>query len=185
MARLAPPPPLHAEPGRRGVGAPYTPGLVCTQEWSRDVGLRCDCCLEPRPRHHEQGPTAETRGHGQAESRIQVDTGRAESEEELCSAGQSVSLEVRVSPEGRAPSVPTRQGPHQIQGVGPTGLTELPAPAQPIEGLRLCLDRAQAHCSLLRGWAGRSCLLPSSPSRGSGCVQTRASALGPDLSAKA
>lgn len=83
------------------------------------------------------------------------------------------------------PQCPPGKEPHQVQGVGPTGLTELPSHAQPIEGLRLCLDRAQGHRSPLRGWAGRSCLLPSSPSRGSGCVQTRASALGPNLSAKA
>ena len=119
LARLAPPPPLHAEPGRRGVAAPYTLGLACAQELSRDVGLRCDCCLEPRPRHHEQGPTAQTRGHGQAQSRIRVDAGRAESEEELCSVGQSVPLEVRVSPEGRAPSVPTRQGAPSGPGCWP------------------------------------------------------------------
>ena len=89
----------------------------------------------------------------------------------------------RVSPSKS--ECPLKAGPPQVQGVGPTGLTELPSHAQPIEGLRLCLDRAQGHRSPLRGWAGRSCLLPSSPSRGSGCVQTRASALGPNLSAKA
>lgn len=97
---------------------------------------RCDFCLEPHPGPQEQGPTAQTRGTDKHSPGSRLDAGRAESEEELCSAGR-VSTSKSECPQKAGPlQCPPGKELHQVQGVGPTGLTELPG-----EGLRLHADQ--------------------------------------------
>lgn len=148
------------------------------------MGLRCDCCLEPRPRHHGRDPLPRPEVTDKQSPGSRWTLAELSLREELCPAGQSVSLKSECPLKAGPPQCPPGKDPIRSQGVGPTGLTELPAPAQPIEGLRLC--PRQGPGSLLTserlGW--EELLAPVQPIEAQAACRPGLPP-GPDLSAKA